>query len=200
MIKFSLFKNNKFIRWVEYGIGILLFISGVLLYLWISGYQVGWNLLTKEWVTYSSEEYCYSLQYPGRWRVYSSGDQGWHGGVRPNQRLMLVESPRILWLDQMDFTTDQFHMENPTLEKVAQYALQDSIHRSSKPQDVQPYTIDNKPALIRLFSESGTVVEAYISRENDGLILRMRTTGNKEDAEDMFQQIVATFSYSQQCK
>ena len=200
MPKLSFAKNNKYIRWVEYSGRIVLFIIGILLYLWISGHVIGWNLLTGEWVAYSSEKYCYSLQYPGRWILYSSGDRGWHGGVRPNQRLMLLESPRILWFDQMDFTIDQFYMEDPTLEKVAHYALQDPIHKSSKPQDVQLYTINNKPALIRFFPESGIVSEAYIAREADGLILRMRTTGNQEDAEDTFRQIIATFSYSQLCK
>ena len=90
------FENGKFIRWAEYSVGIVLFVIGILLYLQASGYQIGWNILTREWIIYSSEQYQYSIQYPGHWRLYTSGDKGWHGGLRPYQRLISLRLEKIL--------------------------------------------------------------------------------------------------------
>lgn len=90
-------------------------------------------------------------------------------------------------------------MEAPTLDKLARRSLRDPIHRDSLIRETEPYTVDGHSALLGTFTESG-MIEIYIAREHDGLILRMRTTGNEEEAEKTFYQIVETFSYGENCE
>jgi len=154
---------------------IFLLIGGISLYLWWVGYDVGLNLITGDWVTHTNEEYCYSLNYPGRWRLFTSGDEGWHGNVRPNQRAMLLEKPKPYLLAQIHFTIDQIPMENPTLEDVATWGLNDSLPNEAF-SELNSYIVDEKPASIRFFSSNQSeTTEAYIARKHDGLVLRMST-------------------------
>lgn len=178
---------------------ITLFIAivGISIYVYRSG---NWKLITGDWSTHTSEAYCYSFQYPGWWDLYTSGDEGWHGQVRPNQRAMLLEKPKPYLLGQIYFTIDQIPMENPTLEDVATWSLND-ISENEAFSDLNPYIINEKPALIRFFSSNQSeTTETYIARKHDGLVLRMSTKeGYHEEALNTFQKIVDSFEY-QQCE
>ena len=175
---------------------LLLFLVTVYLYLTLSGYQVGWNLITGRWLTHSSDPYCYSIQYPGRWKLHISGDGGWHGGVRPYQRAMLSQ-PKPYLFGGITFRIDQVPMNQPSLEDVAAWSLE---NWSKITQQVFPLTplesviVNEQPALIRTFS--GGLTEVYIARESDGLILSMTTKANyHKDASEVFQQLLDEFSY-----
>ncbi len=178
-------------------IAIILFIVGLLIYLTWIGFRIGPNLVTGDWINHSNEDYCYSFEYPGRWRLYVSGDEGWHGNARPNQRAMLLE-PKPYSLGRIYFTIDQIPMESPTLEDVAAWSLQYSSKNESF-TDLLPYIVDEKPASIRIFSsDQSETTEVYIVRENDGLVLRMSTKSNYHyEALNTFQEIIDSFVYEQ---
>lgn len=196
MTKLKFIKSGRFIRRIEYVAGIILLIIGILLYLRISGYQIGQNLLTGEWITYSSEKYQYSIQFPGRWRLYTSGDKGWHGGVRPYQRLMLLE-PKPYLFGQIYFTIDQIPLDHPELESVAALGLTDKRNKGAVAFPVESIRINNNTALVRKFSSnSTTTLEAYIARECDGLILHMNAKSTSfEKMSKVFQQVIDKFTY-----
>jgi hypothetical protein len=181
---------------VRQTISLLLFLAFFYLFLSWIGYVVGWNLITGEWITYSSEQYCYSLKYPGRWRLYVSGDGGWHGGVRPNQRAMLSD-PKPYFFGGITFRLDQIPLNEPTLEEVAKWSAE---NWSNITQEVYPspplesVTVNGQPAMIRTFSSGRT--EVYVARESDGLIFSVTSRAKyQENAMDIFQQLLDEFSY-----
>lgn len=178
------------------GILTCLFVLFIIyLYLTLGGYHIGWNLITGKSLTYYSEQYCYIFQYPGRWKLYTSGDEGWHGGARPYQRAMVLE-PKPYILGQIQFMIDQVPMNQPDLDDVAAWSI---TYRSNNYQQIagsplEPFTVGGKPALIRTFSD--TTTEVYIAREFDGLILRITSKESyHENALESFQTILETFKY-----
>ncbi len=178
----------------------VIFVIGILLYLSGIGIQGILHLFNRDWITYTNEEYCYSFQFPGQWDLYTSGNEGWHGQVRPYQRAMLLEKPKPYLLGQIHMTIDQIPMENPTIENISNWSLDDSLNKNSIPSSLDSYTVDGKPASIRTFSsDPSSSTEIYIVREHDSFILRMTTRTNyHEDALATFQKIADSFVY-QQC-
>lgn len=175
---------------------LLLFIAWGYGFLSLIGYEVGWNLITGEWIAYSSEQYCYSLKYPGRWRLYVSSDEGWHGGVRPNQRAMLLD-PKPYFFGGITFRLDQIPLDEPTLEDVAKWSVENwsNITKQIYPSTpLESVVVNEQPALIRTFPSGLT--EVYIARESDGLILSVTMRArHHENAMDIFQQLLDEFSY-----
>ena len=166
------------------------------LYLSINGYQVGWNLLTNNWIINHNEQYLYSLQYPGRWRLYDSGDEGWHGGARPYQRTMLLE-PKPYIGGGIYFTIDQIPLDQPSLEDVATLSASDKRNQENTPSPLSSIIIDERNALVRTYSSDSTItIEAYIARKCDGLILHMNAKSyNGKEIENTFRQMIDEFAY-----
>lgn len=175
---------------------LLLPLVVVYIYLSFSGYQIGTNLITGDWIVHSNEQYCYSLEYPGRWKLFISGDDGWHGGVRPFQRAMIVQ-PKPYRIGGTVFRIDQVSMNQPSLEKLAAWSLANQDEKENIISNLEAYSVAGQPALTRTLTGSSSVkTEVYIVRETDGLVLSITTKAPfHEVALKLFQQIVETFMY-----
>lgn len=174
----------------------------IFFYISSGGYHIGWNLVTGDPLTNTEEQYCYSFQYPGRWRLYRSGNDGWHGGARPYQRAMVLE-PKPYILGRIYFTIDQIPMEQPDLENVAakSLAIRGDSNQQIKGSSLEQIVVDDKPALTRTFpATTPETTEIYIAREYDGLILRINTNPSyHEKAMITFQEIIDSFRYEEEC-
>jgi hypothetical protein len=180
----------------KYAVTILFPFVVIYVHLSLRNYQIGTNLITGDWIVHSSEQYCYSLEFPGRWRLYVSGDEGWHGGVRPFQRAMIIQ-PKPHFLGGTIFRVDQVSMNQPTSEKLAAWSLANQDEMEKTISALEPYPIAGDSALTRTLTGSSSIkTEVYVIRETDGLVLSMITKARfHEDALKIFRQIVESFNY-----
>ena len=158
--------------------------------------------ITGEWKTFTSTVFDFSVSYPGIWDAH----QYTVGGYRGDETIIF----RITSNSYANFygiVVSRQVATNPTLEEVVTWGgklRRDDgwrINRRSpgyEASELQQIMIDGQPLLSRVYRDTqGDALDedVYIARENDMIIITLRTTQDEYDNfVDEFDTIVASFT------